>query len=111
MERRHPDKLNYVHQKEESLKMAAVPITAPRKLMERFLKLAMDTALLDRITNTIERFSTRVLETERKLREEMEIKFLAEIERKERNMQEAYKQERDHYERELQDLRVGLLID
>lgn len=61
---------------------------------------------IDRITGTLERFSTKALESERQLRAEMETKLAEQLARKERSMEEHERAGRLKYETELHDLKV-----
>ena len=66
--------------------------------------------MVDRLTMTIERFSMKVMETERQLRAEMETKFQSEVQKKEQRIEELMRLERLAYEREIQELK-SLLIN
>jgi hypothetical protein len=71
------------------------------------INVAFDGEMLDRITQTIERFSTRLIETERTLRTEMDKKWADELQRREDHIRQNYNQERLNYEKELMDLKVS----
>ncbi len=67
---------------------------------------------IQKITNTVEQFSTRILETERLFRqdleEKMEQKLQAEVQRRQNVLEEGYKQERLRYSQEIQELKVKI---
>lgn len=95
LQRRHADRPNYLA---ETFPIPTAPQTAAKE----------DTgAVIDKITNTIERFSAKLIETERNLRAEMEAKLESQLNRKEHSMEEQTRQERLTYQRELQDLKVS----
>jgi hypothetical protein len=65
-----------------------------------------DGEVIDKITNTIERFSTKVIEAERHLRNELDTKLDREASKRQNQVDESVIQERLRYERELQDMKV-----
>lgn len=96
--RRHPDKPNYVADGQN-----VAPINAAQS---RGQSAQVDGNLIDKITETIERFSSKVMETERKLREDMEQKLKLELSKKEKQIEDAYRSDRLEHEKELQDLKT-----
>jgi hypothetical protein len=66
----------------------------------------LNTDLLDKITNTIEKFSSKVLDTERSLRLDLERKMTEALQSKESAMSELFKQDRMGHEREMQELKT-----
>ena len=62
--------------------------------------------MIDKITNTIERFSNKIMDTERVLRAEMEARLAEEVAKRERIMEESYRKEKEHLETELRDLKT-----
>ena len=67
---------------------------------------------LQKITETVEHFSARVIETERQFRKEledkMEAKLSEEIKRRQLLLEEGYQQERLKYTQEIQQLKSNL---
>jgi hypothetical protein len=98
LSRRHPDQPNYVAER--------LNIPSPTMMMPQQMNVSTD--LLDKVTTTIERFSTKVLETERQLRAEMEKKLSEEVAKREHALEDAYRTERLRYEDELRDLKVRI---
>lgn len=67
---------------------------------------------LQKITDTVEHFSSRVIETERQFRKEledkMEVKLSEEIKRRQLLLEEGYQQERLKYIKEIQELKSNM---
>ncbi|TPX34188.1 hypothetical protein SmJEL517_g03055 [Synchytrium microbalum] len=115
LRRRHPDNENYLDKPPPPAIVAAPPPTAPTPqpviiqqaapVEPRLPPGVIDLQTLDKITAVIERFTGRVMDTERKLREEMEHKLEKELIHRQINMEDLYKQERLKYERELQNMK------
>ena len=65
---------------------------------------------IQKITETVEQFAGRIIETERifrkELEEKMEQKLLVEVQHRQNLIEEAYKQERLRYHEEIQHLKV-----
>lgn len=66
---------------------------------------------IQKITETVEQFAGRIIETERifrkELEEKMEQKLLVEVQHRQNLIEEAYKQERLRYHEEIQHLKVN----
>eukprot|EP00158_Paraphelidium_tribonemae_P009666 Partr_v1_DN28927_c4_g1_i11_m25253 putative DAZ interacting protein len=100
LDRRHGDQPNYVRERDSHPvgSAMAAPVGTP----------AMDMELLDRVTGIIEKFSFRVLETEKEMRHDLERRIAEEVARKEALIADTMKQASIHHEKELQDLKVSL---
>lgn len=70
------------------------------------LALSDDADMIEKITSTIERYSDKLVETERVLRAEMEGRLAQEVAKRERIMEEGYRNEKSHLETQLRDLKV-----
>ena len=64
-------------------------------------------AMIDKITTTIERFSNKVLETERLLRAEMEAKLAEEVAKRELRLADENQKEKAKFEHELHSIKVS----
>jgi len=75
-------------------------------------KIQNQTVDLQKITDTVEHFSSRVIETERQFRKEledkMEAKLSEEIKRRQLLLEEKYQQERLNYVQEIQQLKSNM---
>jgi hypothetical protein len=97
LQRRHPDKPNY---------LADFPLIPPAQFIANTGE-TDNVLLINKITETIERFSNRLIETERNIRSEMEAKLQAQSTARSRDTgAEERQQERLNYQRELQDLKT-----
>ena len=54
----------------------------------------------------MERFSMKMVDTERQIRAEMEVKLNNELSQRQENLEKLYKNEQLRYEKEIQDLKV-----
>lgn len=99
MQRRHPDKPNY---------LAEFPMIPPAQFPVPSSNDSDQVMLITKITETVERFSNRLIETERSLRQEMEAKLQSQLSARNQNSvaDEKQQQERLSYQRELQDLKT-----
>ncbi|KAJ3214155.1 EF-hand domain-containing member C2 [Dinochytrium kinnereticum] len=65
--------------------------------------------VIEKVTETMERFSSRILEVERQLKNEMEMKLANELGERQARLEDKYKQERLRYEKDLQELKSKAL--
>ncbi|KAJ3106668.1 Zinc finger protein dzip1 [Phlyctochytrium planicorne] len=61
--------------------------------------------VIEKVTETMERFSSRIVEVERQIKNEMEIKLQRELSERQARLEDGYRQERLRYEKDLQELK------
>ncbi|KAI3644200.1 hypothetical protein MP228_010364 [Amoeboaphelidium protococcarum] len=97
LDRRHGDQPNYI---KESMEEQIQSLHNKSKVN--------NVDVVDKITSTIERFSTKIMETERSLRTDMENKLQSEVARREQQLEKSYREEIKKLEKTLAEYKSSI---